>query len=106
MRDIQALLIGHFERVVLREFREDGLEARIEFRELALRDLISDLGRSIDLDEESEDLIVIRFDFVIRHIIIRYGRIDLSDKEGEKKRDDHQKDLGNGLGEQRFHGEI
>ena len=99
-------MIGDFERIVLREFWEHGFEARIEFDEFTLRDLISDLGRSIDLDEESEDLIIIRFDFVIRYIIVRYGRIDLSDKECDRKRDDHQCELGDGLGEQRFHGEI
>ena len=100
------MLIRDFERIVLREFREDGLEACIELGEFALRDLISDLGRSIDLDEESEDLIIICRDFVIRYIIVRDGRIDLSDEERERKRYDHQCDFGNGFGEQRFHGEI
>jgi hypothetical protein len=106
LRDIQTLLIGHFECIVLREFWEHGLEACIELGKFALNNLISDFGRSIDLDEKSENLIIICCDFIIRYIIIWNGRIDLSDKEHGSKRYDHQYSFGNRFGKQRFHGDI
>ena len=106
MRGIQTLLISNFERVVLREFREHGLETRIEFGKFALRNLISDFARSVDLDEESENLIIIRRNFVIRYIVAWNARIDFPDEEHSSQRDKHQHDLRNKLGKQRFHGEI
>ena len=90
LRDIQTLLIGDLESVILREFRKHYLKACIEFGKLSLRDLASYLACRIYLDEDSEDLIIIRLNFIISHIVVRDARTDLADEDNSSESENHQ----------------
>jgi len=90
LRDIQTLLIGDLESIVLREFRKHYLKACIELRKFGLRNLASYLACSIYFNENSENFIVILLDFVISHIVVGDTRVDFVDEKNDSESENHQ----------------
>jgi hypothetical protein len=94
------LLIGYLECIILRKLWENDLKACIEFREFALRYLVSYFGCSIDFYKKRKDFVVIFLNFIVGYIIIWDACAYFSYEEDQSKRHNHQHELGNGLGEQ------
>lgn len=93
MRSTKTLLVGDLECIVLRKFWENRLETGIELEKFTLRNLIPNLCRSIDLDEKSENGIVILAYLIICYIIIGDSGVDFADDKYRAKRSYHQYNL-------------